>query len=887
MKKGVLISAVVSSLLMMSGCQVNKDDKESSTQTPLEKVQFVDSEVVNIDYYCDNGAKGVTDSNGYINIPSGCGLITLKIGGVVVGDFNTSKIHSTKVTPSDLLEIDLNNTLDSRLQNIVQFLQSVDNNQNPYDGIFIDDNVKKLLANANINLEDKNITESDLANLLKNAGIKLLDRNDTVARYEETLRKEFNLSVDNMPPAKPIVENIPSSFVETDTLNISVQGESKTKILLNGKDTGIVIPDTNKADVNVSLPPLNQRLDNDYNYTLNIQLEDLKGRVSSPKEVKIPIHGKDYYDEIDVKNVLTLLQNATDPRSISYTPKYDTGNPLQITYDPPYPYPPTAIDQNYTVTVNVKKGNIEDIFQFNEFVPSNNVKITLNDGTISLLNNQYEDEFEMTNGGVFVKKDDPDNFIGTSFTIDTNNSTANFTSSDDILSYISNSLSSQGYTISQVSKKVISPTQVIARYEVITSGSVNLYKILEDLLYNAFGYNINYDQDISKYADVNDTYLDVYVEYNSENNSYVILTLTNKDKDYTSEVEKIVNPDTLVQPNEKIVNETEHFVFTNDHYMGDYVFVIDDSGSMSDEQESVKKAIEKTFSAAVNRYGLDWKATVLGTERTWDYSKWLNNPVENNITKLVEELDWLTTDGWDEVGMKLVYDHLVNGDIQVRPNSPLTIIYASDEPEHTTLEDINVTDGDLSKSYFVTHHIKYDVILPESLQNDSNLAYRMALATHGDIVNMYNYETGYDEMANNAVREAAAKNSSIKLKYPAIASSINVLVNDKLVSGWEYVPTEQAIIFPQSVKPNYEDNVTVIYSHLDFEQILEDAINKFNSLPDDEKRTFTYPNVEVIFSPDHRLTTDETNDSVYDVNVTFKVQNLQRTVTYQETPISN
>ena len=102
----------------------------------------------------------------------------------------------------------------------------------------------------------------------------------------------------------------------------------------------------------------------------------------------------------------------------------------------------------------------------------------------------------------------------------------------------------------------------------------------------------------------------------------------------------------------------------------------------------------------------------------------------------------------------------------------------------------------------------------ESDQTDYNLAYQMTIATGGDSANIYNYESGYDEMMDLAVKYSIAKSSSVKLTHPAIVSSITVEVDGVKNTNWEYDSAEQSILFEYSSMPSQNANVKVTYSYL-------------------------------------------------------------------------
>ena len=261
--------------------------------------------------------------------------------------------------------------------------------------------------------------------------------------------------------------------------------------------------------------------------------------------------------------------------------------------------------------------------------------------------------------------------------------------------------------------------------------------------------------------------------------------------------------------------KTDEFTYKdgNGSLKADILFIMDDSGSMSNEQIGVANSVSTTFGTVMTNFGIDWKATVIGTERHRDYlNKHIDNPSINDIPKLASQL-LLGTYGGDEVGFLKAYGYLSNADISIRGNSKLSIVYISDEIAHSTLADIGGVP-DINQSYFVQNNIKVSVVIPTNLQNNSNLAYRLAKVTGGIVadINVANYDILMTKIAKNA----GGVSSKIKLSQtPCDVNTIEVLINGVVVnSGWTYVANSNSIIFDTTSTIKDQDAVTVNYTHL-------------------------------------------------------------------------
>lgn len=245
----------------------------------------------------------------------------------------------------------------------------------------------------------------------------------------------------------------------------------------------------------------------------------------------------------------------------------------------------------------------------------------------------------------------------------------------------------------------------------------------------------------------------------------------------------------------------------------DILFVMDDSGSMNGVQTRVANSVSSTFGTVMTSFGIDWKATVIGTERYRSYlTRHINNPSINDIAQLSSQLR-LGAIGGDEVGFLKAYDYLSNADITIRNDSKLSIVFISDEIAHTRLVELGgITD--INDSYFVQNNIKVSSIIQVGHQNNSNLAYNMAHATGGIVADIRaaNFDILMTEIAENAAGGA----SKIELQEtPCDINNIEVLINGVAVtSGWLYNVNSNSIIFDHTSTIQDQDEVTVNYEYL-------------------------------------------------------------------------
>jgi hypothetical protein len=447
-----------------------------------------------------------------------------------------------------------------------------------------------------------------------------------------------------------------------------------------------------------------------------------------------------------------------------------------------------------TVTINVKNITI---------IPPK--EITLCNNKSAYINTLYSLGMNINSttahGSVFSKNND---FVGAVLC----GEFANATSSSDVLNRLKNSAFPTGTTI-------ISNNGADGSIKVqygISNLNTQAYAQLKSILEAAGETDFNAYIDYSSFPSIQNLYIDIYVKFVNVSEVYLILAVSNQDDNNVDDLNKLVNGGTIGDSNVQN-SKTDSYTYQDNVLKADILFVMDDSGSMSQEQSAASSAIITTFGTAMSSKGVDWKATVIGTERSRSYlTKHIDDPSENNISKLATQL-LLGTNGYDEVGLLKAYTYLNNGDISVRNDSKLSIVYISDEIAHTGLSELGGI-SDINDSYFVQNNINFNVIIPEYLSNDNNLAYQMANKTGAEVANIYNYTNGYNAMMQKIADEAAGNASLIILTETAIIASIQVSVNGTVVnSGWTYNSSNKSIVFDALSKPNMGDTITVSYNY--------------------------------------------------------------------------
>lgn len=247
-----------------------------SNPTP-QSASFIDAPVYGIDYSCSGSSTtGTTNENGTFDYDSSCGTLTFTIGGVTLYSKDSALIPSDKrLYITDLVGVERTDTNNSKVLALSRFIQSLDDNNNPYDGIKINPDVKISLANSTIDFLT-NPSIADLNNTIVNLGRTLVSENDAKAHFTYTLNNDLSLEIEGPPPPAPILTITPT-ITNQNSVTVEVNGQPQTTIFVNGITTNTTIPVTSKIEITLPLSGA------DGEYDFNISLQDNAHQIGNPK----------------------------------------------------------------------------------------------------------------------------------------------------------------------------------------------------------------------------------------------------------------------------------------------------------------------------------------------------------------------------------------------------------------------------------------------------------------------------------------------------------------------------------------------------------------------------------------------------------------------------
>lgn len=185
---GIALSVVA--IFTLAGC--GSSDSPAVGTVPAGTTQtayFVDSAVVGATY--NNGATtGITGTGGSFQFYEGV-PVTFSIGNATLG--SVTPTSGAKITPANMASGD-------GITRIAQFLQSLDADGNPDNGIEITQATRDAIRTA-INVQS--ISESDLATVVTSAGHVLKSSSSALAHLNATIAKLKAVVSSTSSPSSP------------------------------------------------------------------------------------------------------------------------------------------------------------------------------------------------------------------------------------------------------------------------------------------------------------------------------------------------------------------------------------------------------------------------------------------------------------------------------------------------------------------------------------------------------------------------------------------------------------------------------------------------------------------------------------------------------------
>ena len=188
-KRGVL-AGFVSTLIIScgggggGGGSTGTNSLQKNNQGQKLTGVLLDSAVSGVSYQTSSGEAGLTDANGSFNYQEG-EEVTFTVGGITLGTSSGSQI----ITPIELAGA--NNTADQRVINISRLLQTIDEDQNPDNGITVSTTTRSALRNRTIyfDVPISDFTNNNQAMVISSLGRTMVSAESAVNHLHSSLNQ--------------------------------------------------------------------------------------------------------------------------------------------------------------------------------------------------------------------------------------------------------------------------------------------------------------------------------------------------------------------------------------------------------------------------------------------------------------------------------------------------------------------------------------------------------------------------------------------------------------------------------------------------------------------------------------------------------------------------
>lgn len=312
--------------------------------------------------------------------------------------------------------------------------------------------------------------------------------------------------------------------------------------------------------------------------------------------------------------------------------------------------------------------------------------------------------------------------------------------------------------------------------------------------------------------------------------------------DYQTTVTSTTNSQNLLESNATIYKHTDSFVSGNsgNRNMADFLFVIDDSGSMSSYQNAVSQA-SKDFADAVTSTGIDFRIGIITTSDSIDgsssnyyynssASRVLNDVgiIENNIELFKQKVVVGTYGSSTETGIYNAERALQSkalGDssdgilttLGMPSDKLLSIIMLSDEPSQYSSRagygsNFNVDNNLFIDRGYTVYSIVHSSVASYSQYDD------LATKTGGLIADITN-TSSYSTIMNTIAQKSVATTGYKQTKSNAIEATMNITINGTEIphgniNGWRYMEEYNTVLFYGTAIPEQGDKISVNYSYI-------------------------------------------------------------------------
>jgi len=319
----------------------------------------------------------------------------------------------------------------------------------------------------------------------------------------------------------------------------------------------------------------------------------------------------------------------------------------------------------------------------------------------------------------------------------------------------------------------------------------------------------------------------ISVSYYSESDIVVAVVLvpTNLAGTYAAITSAISSPTNVGKAGVSTAIKTDSFTAQGGGGQADFLFVIDNSGSMSGDQAAVSAAAS-AFETAITSSGLNYRIGTITTDSSILRDGYVDGGFTADITEFTQDVVVGTRGSGLETGIWFAEQSLqsttlgdgLDGTVTTagypRAGASLSVIILSDERSQYTSRSGGIAFDAANNLFIDRGHRVYAMIEP----GDSNSQYGdLALASGGSVADIAD-QSVFSNIMSNIATNAGGASSQFVLTETAIASTINVTVNgasvvSSAINGWTYNTSSNTIVFHGSALLIGGESVNVTYDY--------------------------------------------------------------------------
>jgi hypothetical protein len=293
---------------------------------------------------------------------------------------------------------------------------------------------------------------------------------------------------------------------------------------------------------------------------------------------------------------------------------------------------------------------------------------------------------------------------------------------------------------------------------------------------------------------------------------------------YTHLLRSTTTPTNITQTGVDIDNESQSYTAAGGGGLADFLFVVDNSGSMGRYQTAVKNAAD-IFSETMQSSGLDFEIATITTDSAEFRDTNADGGFTKNFDEFKNDISAGTSGSANERGIFFAEQSLLSlakgdssdGTVSLanhpRNNAGLSVIILSDEASHYGSNP----EFDSNNNLFIDRGYRVYSILNPS-ENARSQYDDLSNASGGSIADINSIDN-FTDIFTEIATLAGAASSRYALDFTPIESTIEVKVNGSSKersnsNGWQYIAGSNAILFKGSSVPQENDKVSVSYGHL-------------------------------------------------------------------------